>query len=99
MFIGTKLKKVLKQKNISLADLSGKSGIGRKDCKAILENQKEPTLEVFVQIVNALGILPSDFIETEGRDTRNLLVLQRKIDALPLEEQMIVFKEIKNNLP
>lgn len=70
MYIYRKLKEILERKNISLADLSNKSGIDRKDCLAFLENRKEPTLEVFVQIVNALDVLPSEFIKIERRDER-----------------------------
>lgn len=70
MYIGKKLKEILKRESISLADLSNQSGIDKKDCVAFLENRKEPTLEEFVQIVNVLGVLPSEFIKIEGRDER-----------------------------
>lgn len=66
MYIGKKLKEVLIRENISLAELSDKSGIDRKTCEAFLENRRKPTLEQFVQIVNALDILPSEMIDTEG---------------------------------
>lgn len=94
MYIGKKLKEILKHQSISLAELSGKSGIDREECEAFLKNQKEPTLEKFVRIVNALSALPSDFIETERRN-----VIQRKIDELPPEKQKKLFENIKNFLP
>lgn len=68
MYIGKTLKEILERKNISLADLSNKSGIERKACLAFLEDRKEPTLESFVQIVNALDVLPSEFIKIGRRD-------------------------------
>lgn len=94
MYIGKKLKEILKHQSISLAELSDKSGIDREECEDFLKNQKEPTLEKFVRIVNALGALPSDFIETERRNA-----IQRKIDELPPEKQKKLFENIKNFLP
>lgn len=95
MYIGKKLKEILVREDISLAGLSDKSGIDRKDCEAFLENQKEPTLESFVQIVNGLDVSPSEFIETERTNIGELLAMQRKISELPLETQRELFKEIQ----
>lgn len=99
MYIGKKLEQILKHQSISLAELSDKSGIDREECEAFLCDQREPTLEAFVQIVNALGALPSDFIETERRNTADLLIVQKKIKELPPEKQKRLFEEIKNFLP
>lgn len=99
MYIGKKLKEVLKQKNISLADLSDKSGIDRRECASFLENRREPTLEIFVQIVNALDVLPSELLGMEGGEAEELLAIQRKIKELPPEKQKELFEEIKIFLP
>ncbi len=99
MYIGKKLKEVLKREKITLAELSEKSRIDKKDCEDFLENRKEPTLEVFVQIVNALGVLPSEFIKIEGSVTKELGELQRKKNELPQGKQRRLFENIEKNLP
>lgn len=99
MYIGKKLEKILKYQCISLAELSDKSGIAKEECEDFLNDRKEPTLEVFVQIVNALGALPSDFIEIERRNVAKLLKVHEKIQGLPPEKQRKLFEEIKNFLP
>lgn len=56
MYIEMKLKQIRKEKNISLAELSRKSGVSKTQINDIENNKKKPTLQSIILLAKALDV-------------------------------------------
>ena len=93
MYIGNKLKEIIKREGISLEELSEQCGIKKKILEEILENRKEPTLEEFVSIGNGLAVSFDEILKDESMDER-LLELKTKIKQLPPHQKEVIFRNL-----
>lgn len=60
MYIEMKLKQIRKEKNISLSELSRKSGVSKTQINDIENNRKKPTLQSVILLAKALDVNVND---------------------------------------
>lgn len=63
-----RLKEILEEKNMTLTDLSEKTGIEKGNLSAISNNKKNPTMETLKKIAEALKVKLSDLFEKKDSD-------------------------------
>ena len=63
-----RLKEILEEKNMTLTDLSEKTGIEKGNLSAISNNKKNPTMETLKKIAEALEVKLSDLFEKKESD-------------------------------
>ena len=60
MYIEMKLKQIRKEKNMSLSELSKKSGVSKTQINDIENNRKKPTLQSVILLAKALDVNVND---------------------------------------
>lgn len=60
MYIEMKLKQIRKQKNITLSELSRKSGVSKTQINDIENNKKKSTLQSIILLAQALDVKVED---------------------------------------
>lgn len=58
----TRIKEILFQKNMTMSDLSDKTGLAQENISRICSDTGNPTLETLSKIADALDIRPGDLI-------------------------------------
>lgn len=96
MHIGGNLWEILEREHISVNQLSEKSNIKIRKIEELVKGTATPTLDEFIQIVNALQVSPSELLGEEGSDVREKLrSMDRKVNKISEERKEKLFEEIE----
>lgn len=94
--IGKNIRKFRLMKKLRQEDLAEKAGLSTNYVGALERNEKIPSLETFIDIVNALGVssdmILSDVIDT-GYAVKNSL-LNEKLEKLSAEDRAKIYDVI-----
>lgn len=63
MFDGAKLEKVLKEKGLSNSTFVDEVGVSKMFISYLIRGMKQPSLDLFVRICDALGLKKDDLIK------------------------------------
>lgn len=86
-WIGSKIKSIRNQKNLSLKELSNQSKISKSLLSKIENSRTIPSLPVFINILESLEVAPKDFFEDMYlKDDHNFVVVKKE-DRKEIEKE------------
>ena len=86
-WIGTKIKSLRNQRNLSLKELSNYSQISKSLLSKIENNRTIPSLPVFINILEAMDVAPKDFFEDLYVNDGKHYIVVRKEDRVAIEKE------------
>lgn len=86
-WIGTKIKSLRTQQNLSLKELSDHSQISKSLLSKIENNRTIPSLPVFMNILEAMDVAPKDFFEDLYINDGKHYIVVRKEDRVSMEKE------------
>ncbi|MCS7202576.1 MAG: helix-turn-helix transcriptional regulator [Dictyoglomus sp.] len=97
MNIGDKIRKIRKQKNLTLEELSKKTGLSLSYISLIERGLKNPSLKALEKIAECLDISPSIFFREEDIDEKESIeVFLRANTNLDEEERKMIIQLIES---
>ncbi len=96
--IGRKVKQLRLSKNLSLTDLSKRSGLSKSHISQIENERISPSVAAIVKLSNALGVPLSSFFE-EGEEAGNkYIVKQHERKKFTVEGSGVVYELLSSDL-
>jgi transcriptional regulator with XRE-family HTH domain len=83
--IGTKIKELRTARGMSQRDLADKVELTPSFISQLENNQISPSLSSFLQICNALGVRPSDFLEEKTSDIKEWFFKKEAVVSIPAD--------------
>ncbi|RMF59432.1 MAG: XRE family transcriptional regulator [Calditrichaeota bacterium] len=89
--VGEKLKQLRKENNLTLQELSSRSGVSTTQISEIERNLTSPTIGTLMKLISALGQETSIFFESDGR--KNVSLVRKNERSLIVDQKNQVYIE------
>ena len=86
-WIGTKIKALRNQREMSIKDISHHSEISKSLLSKVENNRTIPSLPVFMKILDAMDVAPKDFFEDLYINDGKHYIVVRKEDRVTIEKE------------
>lgn len=86
-WIGSKIKSIRNQRNLSLKELSDHSKVSKSLLSKIENSRTVPSLPVFLGILESLDVAPKDFFEDMYLNQGKHFTVVRKNERIPIEKE------------
>lgn len=95
--LGKRIKQLRLEKNLTLKEVSDKTGLSISFISQLEHNKTSATLESFKKISDALGVNPSYFFTTPETDITSAVV-RGALDQTNYEKNTFIYRDLKGNM-